>query len=717
MSLQFSGIVEQIYAGGDTARARRWVAADYLDRVLLAAPSAPALFWPGSGPARPIPGLTDNDGWDGVEVFDDHVILWRGATLKWSARGDFGLWIPVALTAASGSALLESDLEMTATGSETAPAYFESLAGEFVPGQFLRIVSEEADATRVRYDYFRVRSVALAATLQSRSIKRAQTVAAGARARIYLTTYSTYLDWTPGVRVRVNGEATQLKVVACSRNANYVAQTASWPPGQGPTVPDIGESVVLNMERLLEEAVTGDVVSVGTSEQPGLDLYEVTTPASFAITLRRLGVGTPAGTTFPPSSFVSFQNWVEVENVGESDALVPGEATVSVVDAATLEPLGLTGGTDPGGTLPAGAAVESVDANESGEVLNVGSTINGPIYGVVALAEFAYILKQRSIQSIQSVGLGAGTFFIRPEILDEGPVGRYAWCRAGDREIAFIGRKGIYLYAGGQALRPVARQHWDTFRDEVDWARADEIVAHHNRRDSEVWFAYPTTTAETKVLVWNYLEDSVVIDKYPASGGSITALGQVDWELAPTWESLDISEKGDSAEKRWYEYVEEAEREYAIIGMSGVPGAAVLGEDPTEDYPRLYVHGRVWSRVVSDDCVPTAIPATAETPDFDFGDSKVWKYVDTVYVVLNGREDAAPGATVRVYIGARDNLNSPIRWSAAQVLPVTAAGSAPTKINAPMSGRYIRLRFESDFVGAKWGVSAYHIIARPGASH
>jgi hypothetical protein len=714
MALQFSGILESIYSGASTARTARWYSADYIDRVLFATPSVQPLFWPGSGKARPIPGLPDANGYDGVEVFDDHVMLWRGALLKWSGRSDFANWVPVAATAAFGTATLESDFTMTPAGSTTAHAYMTGLAGEFVAGQFARIVSYETDLKKISYDYFRVADVALETFQKTNSIKRSQSVDAGAKKRIYLGRYDTYVNWTTGARLKIDGGATTLTVTARSRNANYFYQTS----GPSDPVPDIGAKMVVPFGTVPTEMFAGDVVSIGPTENPGQDLYLVKNAPSFSVTLERIGIGDRSpGQVFSAASGVSFQNWVEVENTGTDGVTIPPEADVAVVSSLVLSPLGFTGSTEVGSKIPAGSAIETINANESGEVLNVGAAINGDIFAVVTLAEFAYILKKRSIQSIQSVGQAAGTFFIRPEILDEGPIGRYAWCRAGDREIAFVGTKGMYLYGGGQNLRPIASQHWEKFRDEVDWARADEIVAHHNRRDSEVWFAYPTPLGVTKVYVWNYAEDSVVVDRYPDELNGITALGRVDWELAPTWTSLDPSEKCNGAAKRWYEYVDVPEREYTLMAIGGDAGSIVLGEDPEKNIPRLLLHGRVWSRSSRDDCNPGPIPSLAETPDFDFGDPTVWKYVDTVYVVLNGRENVPSDATLQVSIGARDNLNSTIRWSPPQNLLVATAGAEPTKINTTVSGRYLRVRFSSENVGSNWGISGYHITARKGGTY
>ena len=473
------------------------------------------------------------------------------------------------------------------------------------------------------------------------------------------------------------------------------------------------------LSRHLTEARQGDVVSVGYSQAPGLDLYELTSPGGFTINVKRLGIGDSIpNTSWPVGVFVTFQNYVEVQNIGTTNVVIRPEADIQGIWSLILEPLGFTGGTPVGSSIPKGALIETVNANEAGEIENVGSSVNGDIYAVVPLGEFAYILKKRSIQSIQSVGIGAGTFFLRPEILDEGVVGRYAWCRCSDREIAFIGHKNIYVYGGGQNLRAVGQQHWYAFAAEVDWARADEIVAHHNRHRNEVWFSYPVTGGlGPRVLIWNYVEDSIVIDKYPEAMSAITAIGRIDWELAPTWDSLSLTEKCTDSAKRWYDYVDVAEDEYALIGIEGDTGNPVIGESENQTYPRLLLHGRVWSRSSSDECELSAIPSLVETPDFDFGDPSVWKYIDTVYLALYGRSNVAAGSTLSVSVGARDNLLSPLRWSPPQSISVVEASAAPTKINTTMSGRYLRLRFQSNHVGANWGISSYHIIGRRGGTY
>lgn len=181
---------------------------------------------------------------------------------------------------------------------------------------------------------------------------------------------------------------------------------------------------------------------------------------------------------------------------------------------------------------------------------------------------------------------------------------------ASTKGIVFWGSKGWYEYRGGQNMTELGKEIWETVFDEFDRTRANEIVALHNKPRNEVWFVYPVVgSRESKVVVLNYMFKTAVIDTYPDTLNGITALGMVDWEISPTWDSLPASELINSAAKRWYEYVEEGLRQYPVIAVGGAPGNEAYGEDPDADVPRLLAHGRVPYRAVSDDCDPGAVPA------------------------------------------------------------------------------------------------------------
>ena len=720
MPLQFQGEIGQpIYTGANTSRTRRWVATDYVDRVLLTAPGVAPLFWPASGNARPLPGLPTSDGWDGVEVFAGHVVLWRGDTVKWSAQNDFANWVPVGLTASTARGILEDDVVAQSVSSEVGPVILDQFSGALSTGQFARIVSYETDPTRILYDYYQVARFASSAEENAVTINTDQSVEPGEIKKVFLEPYPlNYVDWTENGRLRVDGDATRLKVTGKSRN-----EFVSIPLGPLDTtwvVPEEGGKVKVPLSEFPEQLKVGDYVSVSEDESAGQDIYKVIEVSS-PILLERVGVGTKMqtpGTAIRSGSATGenvahlvFQPFVEVENLGSEAVLVGRNVDVASLDSAFLTSLNYTGGTTPGVRIPAGSVFETLDANDAGEFENVGSQINGDIYAVVTLGEYAHILKERSLQSVQFVGRGSGTFFVRPEILDEGPVGRYAWCRFGDRSLAFIGHKGFYVYGGGQDLQQFAGQYWNDFLDEFDRSRADEVVAYHRKPDTEVWFAYPTLSGVTKVLVFNYTEDSVVLDEYGAAFDGITALGDVDWELADTWESLSDTEKFNDSAKRYYEYVLEGEREYTVIAVGGATGNSDLGEDTTIEIPRLLLHGRVYSRYTNNDCDASAYECVVETPDFDFGDSVRFKYLDTVYFHMHFPDGAPVDVPLEVYASGRDSLDDAVTYGDPVTLTIA---SGPCKVNVRASGRFIRLKFRSNTADARWSISSYQLIARGG---
>lgn len=724
MANQFQVDFDKIYTGASASVVNRWRAADYVDKVFLVTPSEPPQYWPGRTElnCRDIPGLPSSDGYDGVEIFAGHVLLWKDDTLKWSDQNDFANWVPVAETVTSARATLGTDLLSEPRGSISDFVALSNLSGSLTEGQFVRIVSNESDPETIRYDYFKVSETAAYDSLTTTSIEWRQSVPVGSTDKIFVGQIEAeYLDWPIGGKLTVDGEATDLKIIDKSRNARYYYSFST----DSANVPDVGAIFTVGLTSFPEGMEEGDVVSIGREDIQGEDLYEVITPGR-TTTLKRLGIGSDQNSKGAPISlvngsvFVTFQNWVQVTNVGNTGVEITPESEVISTDAAKLEFLGLSGSTPPGEYIPADSVFETLDANTAGELENIGNDINGRIHGVVTLNETAYILKERSIQSMQFVGRPSGTFFLRTELQTEGPVGKYSWCRFGERGIAFVGSKSIYAYAGGQELVTLVEgRYWDQFLSEVDLARKDEIVCYHNEGKSEVWFVYPRINAgaSMRALVFNYAERSIVIDDYDDSLGGISAIGSIDWELAPSWDSLDNSEKFNGSNKRWYEYIDAGETRYTVIAASGdTPNATELGEDPTESIPRLLLHGRTFSRSSNSDLSPSSYVAECETPDFDFGDPERWKYVDTVNLALYVPTVLASSVNLEVYVGTRTSLDDPVTWSSASTVDIQGGAAREAKVNITASGRYIRLKFRSNTVGADWRISSYSITARMGGT-
>lgn len=92
-----------LFFGTPATPGYNWSADNFSDKVILAQHDNPALYWtPPSSTAFPLPGLPANQNqYDGVAVFQNHVLLWSGDNLIWSDIDNFANYIPIAETAVS----------------------------------------------------------------------------------------------------------------------------------------------------------------------------------------------------------------------------------------------------------------------------------------------------------------------------------------------------------------------------------------------------------------------------------------------------------------------------------------------------------------------------------------------------------------------------------------------------------------------------------------
>lgn len=711
---QFLAELESIYSGAQAGFPARWTACNFFDKVVFAQSSIAPIYHTGGGMARPLPGLPDQTGWDGVEEFTGHLLLWKGDRIKWSNLNDFTTWIPVSATAVSLRAATLDDFSQPALSVTTDWIHLDEDSASFVVGQFVRIDLDENDPTTATYNFYSVADVADPSGRTADTIAQAFSFLADGNE--YYAFTSTYADWPVGGRLKVDGAATTLEITQSSRDLTGTFTSSA----QSERVPPPGGTFHIQIVENPTSLKAGDVLSLGSAVAPGLDLYEVVSVA-FNLELKRLNVGTQRqafGYRFPTGTFLTFQPFLKAKNFGTTTAVIPSSSTLTVQAAVKLVPLGYTGEIPEGTTIPSGSIIASVDANEAGEAVNAGGQINGDIFAIVALGEYGVIFKERSIQSLQYVGRASGVFFSRPEVLDEGLLARYAWSRIADNKLVFWGHKEIYEYAGGLNLVPIATQHTQEVFSELDQSRRDEIIVYHNERDSQVWFVYPVLGSdEPKVLIYNYREKSVVVDKYSSSLNGITAVGAIDWEVAPAWQDLSDSQVWSGETKKWYEYVEDGLKRYTLIAIGGTPGDPNLGEDSTVDVPRLLLHGRRYSRAHADNCLPSSYYAYAETQDFDFKDPAKFKYVDTLQLEMEVPEKLERPMRMWVQIGSRANLDSDINWSAPVAVEVSGNGTIITKVNIRASGRYHRVRFFSNQVDAQWRIAGFAMFARPGGTN
>ena len=710
MSREFVAYLEEIWTGAQAGFPMRWVGCNFFDKAFFAQGSIPPVYWPKGGRARPVPGLPDTSAWDGIEEFAGHLILWKGERYKWCHINDFTTWIPVGTTATSLNVETLEDFQHPNVGATTDWIHVDEDSAMFTVGQYVRIDLNDLDPLVSTHNFYTVEEVANPVGIISLS-ENFPHVVPGDGETYYIFT-RLYNAWPEGARILDDGQGTSLQVVEASRNISPIFTSAEVSePVPGP----MGEFHIEILENPSSLRV-GDVLSIGNTSDTGLDLYEVVTVA-FNLKLRRLDVGTrqqALNFKFPEGTFLTFQPFVKVKNVSAVSATVTSTSTLTIQGALKLKPTGSTGEIDSGTTIPAGTTIRSLDANEAGESVNAGAQINGDIFAITALGEYAMMLKNRSIQTMQYVGRLNGVFFVRPAVLDEGLISRYAWQRIEGNRIVFWGHKEIYTYGGDLQLTPIGVSHTREVFAEFDRSRADEIVAHHHEAENEVWFVYPTLTGETKVLIWNYRDNTIVVDKYDSDINGITALGGVDWESAPAWEDL-VGTWAQQTE-RWYEYVDEGEKRYTIIAIGGTDANPALGETGDDPIPRLLLHGRVFSRSAGDNCAPAAYLCKAETQDFDFEDSARWKYVDTLILNLEVTEQLERPMKLWVQIGSRANLDSDIAWSAPASVEVSGNGTYRTKVNIRAAGRYHRIRFYSQSVNAQWRIAGFELIARAGGT-
>jgi hypothetical protein len=558
MSLEFLGELEEIFAGAQAGLSHRWSACNFFDKVILAQSSVPVQYWPGGGKARPLPGLSTNEYWDGVTALFGHLMLWRGNVFKWSDVNDFSMWIPVGETATTARATLASSFVQPGPGLLTSFLDLVEKDRTFTVGQYVRIELNADDPQTAVYNFYLVTAI-----------------------------------------TEVNGE---------------------------------------------------DVVQI------------------------------------------------------------------------QLQALDLTGQSPAGTPIAAGTVIATVDANEAGEAVNAGASINGDIYGIAELSEYGIILKRRSLQTIQYVGRESGVFYTRPEFTEVGPIARHAWAKIDGehgQSIVFVGDSEVYRYGGGQNLTAICQRWTDQLFEELDRSRADDIVVYHNQNDTQIWIVYPSLkTSSLRVMIYNYEDDSVVIDEYEDSLGGITAIGQVLWEVAPTWSSLPDDHYWEEDTKRWYEYVEDGLRRHTIIAVGAdTPAIPGQGEVSEEGVPRLLLHGRRFSRAAKDNCTPAAYVCMAETQDYDFGDASRWKYADTLVMQIEVRNKALDRPmNLYVQLGARENLDSDIRWSSPARVDVSGNGNHRTKVNIRASGRFLRIRFFSQDTNVHWRISGFSLVARAGGT-
>lgn len=402
-----------------------------------------------------------------------------------------------------------------------------------------------------------------------------------------------------------------------------------------------------------------------------------------------------AGTGFavPTPAVLEVGQYISIPYSGKYNYYQVTAATASTL-TVTLQ--SLTGTSTPGSTIPSGTTVYTVDANEAGEAQVVGAQINGSIKKIIPMNDYAFIFKERSIQSIQYVGQGSGTFFVRNEVFGEGVIGINAVINRNDGWLVFLGHKELYVYQGGPAPTPVCMQATRQLYAELDRSRLSSIKLLHNELRHEIWVKYPVIGG-FRVLIWNYVEDSAALDDYNSTV-EFTSLSLVNWATTITWQGLSDSQS-------WSDFSSSGTTWTGLI-TSVYDRVPVLFS--SDGYLRIF--GRLYTR---DGLGYTSIH---ETVDYDFGDADLYKYLDQVVLGLDIKE-VVPGTTLSIQVGTRAAYSTSadeIVWSAPQQVNVDGTAPVPLNVNPGGSGRYIRVRLTSSDSGVRWRVSSFEIHCRRG---
>jgi hypothetical protein len=470
----------------------------------------------------------------------------------------------------------------------------------------------------------------------------------------------------------------------------------------------------------------GSAITNGTIDYS----YTTDTLVSPSISLVRMGIGTNQQTSYPGGAFAVTQPYILLENDGLYDASFPPDSSISEAYALKLTLNSLTGTAPAGSNFVSGTQILSLNANEAGQLVNAGDRINGPIWAMSTSGLYAVIMKERSFQSIQYVGL-PNIFNIWPEFTDEGLLGKNTWCKVGENTIYFWGHRAFFQFAsGGGDATPIGQKQFVEVLKEIDLERVSEACMYHKEDRREVWFVYPTlyrdaSTAPSRVFIYNYEQGSISLDDYAEDSLRILentpdrCLENGDLRLLEASPSAQSPITAVGALPNYTEALEwqnwEGTWQSQLIAWNDLTGGnaflTLMALYP-EGEVQLVAHGSVYDRDGE------AIFSAWETVLHDGGDEQAFKYVDLVQfsLAVNEQQNTRP---FRLYIqvGVRANFDSLTVWSTPQWVDCAGNAEYATKKNFKMSGRFVGLRFFSDQADCQWRIASYTISGRLGGTY
>jgi len=671
--------INPIYSSGAATVTKRWHAVNFFNRIIFINPNNDIVYYSGATPMNILAGLPlDELRWDGGVSFYNHVVLWRGNTLRWSDLNDPQNWIPVGATSGTGVANTTTGFTQPTTGSLVTTSLDADPTG-WVEGTFVRASYTLSGVPYV--NYYTVSGVNEPTGKQAVTISSSQTTSL--TRPLLFTEEST--NFGAGALIKVQGQTNTLEVVSEFKKSGFAGVLSA--PFTRPTG---SNTTTITFSAKPVGMFSGDFISIApnstTPSRPGQDIYQIAGVSADGVTF----------TVFAMDTGTNQQNHIAGDNViyqpavelSLSSPFITALGFSLLIDSSqvTLRNEGLSGVAPQGATIPPGTQLIPLTANEAGQYRGAGGEDRGSIQACLQLGDLLYVFRKRGIQTVQYTGRPE-VFIIRDEISDEGLLGKYLWVKVGSDEAYFWGHREMYKMTGSQ-IEPVAQQvSKQMLRDEFDFSRVDEYLMYHNENDKEIWTIYRPKTVTNpnkgnlKIMIYNYVEDSCVFDEWDEDINGVTAIGGLN--LSDGTRSTMFGALNNQ--------ITTAADKFLVYGeIDGAPIYSFLGRNMLSE---------------------------AVTADMDFGDATAWKYIDTIRLDMYIKNPLV-GRPFRLWVqfGGRDNLDSDTKWTAGQWIDVSGSGNIVTKVNQRVSGRFIAVKFLSEQAGIQWRIASYTLSGRLGGT-
>jgi len=253
----------------------------------------------------------------------------------------------------------------------------------------------------------------------------------------------------------------------------------------------------------------------------------------------------------------------------------------------------------------------------------------------------------------------------------------------GDKHAVF-GINDCYIVDGVNVTPLLSGRVRDWLYKNIDADNLLNSFAATNPARGEVWFCFPETgeTVPSKALVWNWTENKFGVRDLPAAShaapGTITPPN-----VADTWDGDDDAWDGD--ETAWGEQSYNPAQEKLMIATPGIGGEGGGGAPSLFEADVLSTYdGNEYTATIE------RTGLTVVSKDYKgqlISDINARKQVNEVWPSFEGEA----GTVVQVQIGAQEERNDPIMWTA----PMTFTIGVDKKVNPLVSGRIISIRFSS----------------------